>query len=148
MKVKIFKIRLETDELMKDQDVLNDFLLSHEIIRHESTFVNGKEQFWSVILYYNSMRSVVADAVGQKYSAEADQLNTDEARILEMLKIWRSETAQRQKVPSYCIATNKELLSVAKFRPAKIEELCDVKGFGKYKIENYGAEIISILEKI
>jgi hypothetical protein len=28
------------------------------------------------------------------------------------------------------------------------EELLDIKGFGKFKIENYGEEIINILEAV
>ncbi len=29
-------------------------------------------------------------------------------------------------------------MSVAKYKPAKKEELLEIKGFGKHKIENYG----------
>ena len=36
----------------------------------------------------------------------------------------------------------------AKYKPIKKEELVDIKGFGKYKIENYGEEIIEILEMV
>ena len=39
-------------------------------------------------------------------------------------------------------------MSVAKYKPAKKEELLEIKGFGKHKIENYGEEILEILESI
>jgi ribonuclease D len=35
------------------------------------------------------------------------------------LKYWRSEKAKEQNLPSYFIASNKELMSVAKYKPAK-----------------------------
>jgi ribonuclease D len=63
------------------------------------------------------------------------------------LKYWRSEKAKEQNLPSYFIASNKELMSVAKYKPAK-KKNCDIKGFGKHKIENYGEEILEILESI
>ena len=37
---------------------------------------------------------------------------------------------------------------MAKYKPAKIEELLDIKGFGKHKIENYGEEILEILDNV
>ncbi|WP_262487321.1 HRDC domain-containing protein [Chryseobacterium culicis] len=40
------------------------------------------------------------------------------------------------------------MMSVAKYKPAKKEELLEIKGFGKHKIENYGEEILEILESI
>nr|WP_262498045.1 HRDC domain-containing protein [Chryseobacterium sp. MYb7] len=36
------------------------------------------------------------------------------------------------------------MISVAKYKPAKKEELLEIKGFGKHKIENYGEEILEI----
>ena len=44
--------------------------------------------------------------------------------------------------------TNNELLSIAKYKPIKKEELLDIKGFGRHKLENYGEEIIEILERV
>src|SRR5690606_15506389 len=75
-------------------------------------------------------------------------LNSDEVKILDSLRLWRNEKAKQQNLPSYFIATNKELLSIAKYKPAKKEELSDIKGFGRHKIENYGMEIIGLLENI
>ena len=48
----------------------------------------------------------------------------------------------------YFIATNQELRSIAKYKPGKKEQLREIKGFGKHKIENYGEEIIEILESV
>lgn len=58
------------------------------------------------------------------------------------MKLWRSEKAREHNLLSYFIASNKELISVAKYKPAKKEELLEIKGFGKHKIENYGEEIL------
>ncbi|MCW3161784.1 HRDC domain-containing protein [Chryseobacterium oryctis] len=148
MRVKVFKIRLSEDFLYQDQEMLDDFLGNHDIIKVETAFVND-ENFWSVILYFDELRKVqnsVKESKRAKYSAESEELNADEEKILSALKDWRSEKAQEQNLPSYFIATNKELISVTKYKPAKKEELCDIKGFGKHKIENYGVEILEILE--
>jgi superfamily II DNA helicase RecQ len=150
MKVKIFKIRLSKEFLHQDQKALDAFLESKEIIKVETAFVNN-EDYWSVVLYFEELKvsqNVVKDSKSVKYSADDEALNSDEEKILDALKLWRSEKAKEQNLPTYFIATNKELSSVAKYKPVKKEELLDIKGFGKHKIENYGEEILEIVESI
>jgi superfamily II DNA helicase RecQ len=150
MKVKVLKVRIAEEFLRTDQKMIDQFLNEHEIVKVETAFVHD-ENYWSVIFYYteikNSVNSV-KDAKSVKYSAEDETLNSDEIKIFDALKLWRSEKAKEQNLPSYFIATNKELTSVAKYKPAKKEELLDIKGFGKHKIENYGEEILEILESV
>lgn len=150
MKVKVFKIRLPEEYLYSDQQTLDDFLSNHEIIKSETAFVHD-ENYWSVVLYFEELKAVlssVKEPKAVKYTAEDEVLNTDEEKILDALKLWRSEKAREQNLPVYFIASNKELVSVAKYKPAKKAELLDIKGFGKHKIENYGEEILEILESI
>lgn len=150
MKVKVFKIRLPEEFLYKDQKMLDDFLEVNEIIKVETAFVND-ERYWSVILYFEELKALkntVKEPKAIKYSADNDTLNSDEEKILNALKYWRSEKAKEQNLPTYFIASNKELMSVAKYKPVKKEELLDIKGFGKHKIENYGEEILEILESV
>lgn len=149
MKVKVLKIRLSDKFIEQDQTVLDRFLRDNNVIKFESAFVKDEEGYWSVILYYEEQKMSVNDTKNPKYSAENDEdLNPDEIKILDSLKLWRTEKAKDQNLPVYFIATNKELLSIAKYKPIKKEELRDIKGFGKHKIENYGEEIIEILESV
>ncbi|CAM3147537.1 HRDC domain-containing protein [Kaistella daneshvariae] len=149
MKVKIFKIRLSEEFIYSDQKLLDRFLEENNILKYETAFVKDDESYWSVVLYFEELKVLVNENQPEKYSADADWvLSEDEIKILDSLKIWRSEKAKDQKLPVYFIATNKELFSIAKYKPAKKEELRDIKGFGKHKIENYGEEIIEILEMV
>lgn len=149
MKVKVLKVRLSDDFIQHDQKVLDRFLGENNVLKFESAFVKDDEGYWSVILYYEELKMTVNDSKTPKYSAENDaELNADEIKILDSLKLWRTEKAKDQNLPVYFIATNKELLSIAKYKPVKKEELLDIKGFGKHKIENYGEEIIEILESV
>ena len=149
MKVKIFKIRLSEEFIYSDQKLLDRFLEENNILKYETAFVKDDESYWSVVLYFEELKVLVNENQPEKYIADADSvLSEDEIKILDSLKIWRSEKAKDQKLPVYFIATNKELFSIAKYKPAKKEELRDIKGFGKHKIENYGEEIIEILEMV
>ncbi len=148
MKVKILKIRLSEEFQNHDEQQLNRFLRQHEVIKITSSMINGNESFWSVIIFYDAGYPAVNEKK-TKYSADPQmQLNPNETKILDSLRLWRNEKAKQQNLPSYFIASNTELLSIAKFKPAKKEELSEIKGFGRHKIENYGTEIIRLLESI
>ena len=149
MKVKLIKVRLSEEYIYNDQRILDQFLRENNILKYESAFVKDDESYWSVILYYEEMKMSVNEAKSQKYSAGKDaELSQDEIAILDSLKLWRTEKAKDQNLPVYFIATNSELLSMAKYKPIKKEELLDMKGFGRHKLENYGEEIIEILERV
>ncbi|WP_234110043.1 MULTISPECIES: HRDC domain-containing protein [Chryseobacterium] len=149
MKVKFIKVRLSEEFIYQDQRILDHFLQENTILKYESAFVRDDESYWSVILYYEELKMTVNEVKSQKYSADPDvELNSDEVKILDSLKLWRAEKSKDQSIPSYFIATNKELISIAKYKPNRKEELKDIKGFGKHKIENYGEEIIGILESV
>jgi len=149
MKVKVLKVRLSDEFIGRDQAALDRFLRENNVVKFESAFVQEEEAYWSVILYYEESKISLNDSKPEKYSAEEDaELNSDEIKILDSLKLWRTEKAKNQKLPVYFIATNQELRSIAKYKPGKKEQLLEIKGFGKHKIENYGEEIIEILESV
>ncbi|MDQ0477192.1 HRDC domain-containing protein [Chryseobacterium sp. MDT2-18] len=149
MKIQIFKIRLSDEFIYNDQKRLDRFLQQNTILKYETAFVKDEESYWSVVLYFEELELQINEPKSEKYSVEKEvELSIDEIKILDSLKLWRSEKAKDQKLPVYFIATNKELFSIAKYKPAKKEELLEIKGFGKHKIENYGQEIIEILETV
>ncbi len=129
--------------------MLDCFLQENNILKYETAFVKDEDSYWSVVLYYEELKVQLNESQPEMYSAEKEiALSGDEVKILDSLKLWRSEKAKDQKLPVYCIATNKELFSIAKYKPVKKEELRDIKGFGKHKIENYGEEIVGVLEMV
>lgn len=161
MRITTFKIRLNEDFQAQDKQLLNEFLQNNHILETTSQFVHDKEHYWSILLRYSEKNLMVNEPSPEKYQSsnklqtpkkyETPQdvfLNADEIKILESLKIWRTERAKGDNLPVYMIATNSELFSIAKFKPARKEELIELKGFGEKKIEKFGEDIINILEQI
>lgn len=149
MKTQIFKIRIDDVFLKQDQKLLDDFMQENLVLKYETAFVQDKECFWSVILFFQTKETKIKEKKSPKYSAnDNEELTNDEAQIFEALKEWRFEKSKDERLPAYFIASNKELISLAKFRPLKKEELIEIKGFGRHKIENYGEEIIEVLENV
>lgn len=151
MKIKMLKIRLAEKYFVQDEKIINAFLEQHDILKIETQLIQGEEDYWSVMLIYEETVSQVNEQrpKSTKFVLEHESdLDSDDAKLLDLLREWRNVKAKRQNLPNYFIATNKELMSIAKFRPARKEELIEIKGFGKHKIENYGEEIMEVLTHI
>lgn len=142
MKLQVFKIRLEEKFLHHDQAALDQFLAVNEVYKIDTAFVQAQESYWSVLLFINSDQVHLNENRAQYVD---DNPSEEDEKILQALKLWRSEKSKANQVPTYCIATNQELWIVAKSKPHKKEDLMSIKGFGKHKVENYGDEILELV---
>lgn len=78
-------------------------------------------------------------------SPGVDDAGADPA-LLEALKQWRREQAQRQGVPPYVVFHDRTLLELAQRRPASPAELAEIGGIGAAKLERYGAALLTVLQ--
>ena len=67
----------------------------------------------------------------------------DQARLAR-LKAWRLEEARRQDVPAYVILHDATLAEIARRCPSGPEELADITGIGKVKLERYGEVLVAL----
>lgn len=65
--------------------------------------------------------------------------------LLFALKQWRKETATKEAVPAYVIATDATLVEIAEVVPRSESELLRVKGMGPARLAKYGAAILTIV---
>jgi len=66
--------------------------------------------------------------------------------LLAALRAWRADLAAKNAVPPYVIADNKALEAVAAAKPTTKKLLQQVPGFGPKRVENYGDDILSIVQ--
>lgn len=84
------------------------------------------------------------DDIGEEVIVEQAEPLVDEALFLK-LKDWRYQRSTADKVPAFMIAHNAALSALAAAPPATPEQLLAVPGFGKRKVEAYGADILAIV---
>ena len=68
------------------------------------------------------------------------------SELYEKLCVWRIQKAKSLKLPAYCILHNSTLKEITHRGPCNLEELKNIKGMGKRKIEYFGAEIIDLIK--
>jgi ATP-dependent DNA helicase RecQ len=76
--------------------------------------------------------------------AEAAGIGSDDP-VFEALRTWRRGIAQAQAVPAYVVADDRTLAGLAARRPMNAEELLEVPGMGRSRVERYGADILRII---
>lgn len=61
------------------------------------------------------------------------------------LKQWRDQQAGQLHLPPYLILPGKTLMAIANLLPRNLEQLKRIKGIGKKKLEQYGVEILRLI---
>lgn len=136
---KIITIPFDRNKKGFDEEVLTKFILNKQVTSyHVHFFEDGAEKYWSVFLEYDPVLDKTPDK-------EEEGLDQPQKILLERLRAWRKERAEKDGVPVYIIGTNKELVNIVKTVPTSLEALKTIKGFGKAKISKYGEEIIEII---
>ena len=65
--------------------------------------------------------------------------------VFERLRAWRAAEAKAQHVPPYVIFHDTVLRDIAHVRPARLDELGQIKGVGVSKLDRYGARVLGVL---
>jgi ATP-dependent DNA helicase RecQ len=64
---------------------------------------------------------------------------------LTLLKDWRLTEANTQGVPAYVIFHDATLAEIAARQPSSLEELAEIPGIGKRKLERYGEALLEMM---
>lgn len=67
-------------------------------------------------------------------------------KLADQLRSWRRQKAKELSFPPYIIFADSTLKELATQQPSNFEELEDISGIGKHKIEKYGQDILNIIQ--
>ena len=83
----------------------------------------------------------------EKIIKEKKELNSEASKeLLKRLKKWRYEKSQELNLPCFCIMHDKTILIIAEQMPKSVKDLTKIKGFGQVRIQQYGDDILNIIE--
>lgn len=111
----------------------------------EEGYVDLKEGTYSMLkLNARSMKILKGKetVVFKILSNEEPILDPD---LFEKLKHWRKEKAYKERIKPYIIFSDASLISICNSKPKNVEELLEIRGVGSKKIENYGEEILNLI---
>jgi hypothetical protein len=108
--------------------------------------INGFE----TILYLKSVADADLDFVAKfnkkvSYSSVESSSSSHNELFLE-INAWRKAISSEANVPVFMVMPQKTLKELVEKMPLNIKQLAKIKGFGKVKVNQYGDEIIEIIE--
>ena len=67
--------------------------------------------------------------------------------VFAALKAWRLERAKADEVPAYVVFHNSTLAAIAGRKPQTLRDLATVPGVGPAKLDRYGDDVLSVLNR-
>ncbi len=73
--------------------------------------------------------------------------NIPHAPLYMELKKWRDELSEENGVPEYMVLPHKAMMELLTYLPVTLQELETIKGIGKRKVKQFGAEITAMISE-
>ena len=145
MQVSIFSIRIDPAFLELDQKKLNEFLKTVTFKKSSTQLIESGEFHWSVIIHYENEAQNKPEQLERK---SYDDLLPKDKQVYGYLNQWRNEKSEQLNQKKFMICHNSELIDLAQYKPSNLDELQQIKGFGKQKADKFGEDILAILNAV
>lgn len=140
MPVQILTVPFDPNrEIFRDED-LSRFLVNKRIKKlcPEFFHLDGRI-YWTVFVDYETVLNDPEDTKQNNFDAP-------QRLLFQRFREWRKETAEKEGIPVYIIATNNQLADIVRLAPMGLDALRQIRGFGKKKVDKYGQEIVRIIQ--
>lgn len=109
-------------------------------------YINLKEGTYSMLKLNNKSIKVLKsqEKVICKLSENIEE-KIEDKELFEVLRKWRKEKAIKLGIKPYIIFSDSTIIELTNKKPKNKEELLNIRGMGEKKYENYGEEILKIL---
>lgn len=150
MKIKTFEIRIDPALREHDERAVNEFLSAVRVSRLHCGCLRSRNS-WTLIVVYNEADSDVPAlqaALVREFLPVASDLTPEECERFEALRQWRDARAANMGHKPFVVASNRDLLNVARGEVGSPDDLLTIAGFGPRKAERYGKEIVAVLDSL
>ena len=145
MQVSVFSIRIDPAFLELDQQKLNAFLETVTFKKSSTQFLESEAAHWSVIVHYEKEEQKKSERLERK---SYEDLLPNDKQVYGYLNQWRTEKSEQLNQKKFMICHNSELIDLALYKPSNLDELQQIKGFGKQKADKFGEDILAILNAV
>ena len=145
MQVSVFSIRIDPAFLEQDQQTLNTFLETVIFKKSSTQFLESESAHWSVIVHYENEQQQKSIRLERK---SYEDLLPQDKQVYGYLNQWRTEKSEQLNQKKFMICHNSELIDLALYKPSNLDELQQIKGFGKQKADKFGEDILAILNAV
>ena len=144
----VFDLPFQTDNKAINEQITEALqTLKEDVFVKDACLETCKDGF-SVTEYQKTKSTKILDVEkGEKKKVTIKDDTMDQSPLYKALTEWRNNLAKELHTPTYTIALNSMLKTVAQEMPTSPTALKKIKGFGEKRVKQYGAEIIDIVLK-
>lgn len=155
MQTRVFTLRFNGVLDGFDDEPLREFIKDKEVVSvRDHFFVRNEQPYLAVVINY-TLKPIVTEASTAKPGQEAKRRDEtwrqfvaeDDVPLFNALRDWRSARCKQDGLPPYVICTNRQLAQIVAARPQSLGQLSEIDGFGKAKLERYGADVLAVLAR-
>ena len=147
MRIKTFEIRVDPAFREHDERTVNEFLSAVRVPRLHCGCLRSRSA-WMLLVIFNEETAdesaMRAALVGELLHA-GSEVTSGKCVRFEALRVWRDRRAAEMGCKPFVVASNRDLLNVARSGAASPADLLSVAGFGPRRAERYGEEIVAVL---
>ncbi len=92
-----------------------------------------------------TLRRDTVVSAGEREPVVRAQVADEDLGLLALLKAKRRALAEAQNVPAYVVFPDKTLIEMAERKPATLDQMAGITGFGARKLESYGAAFLEVI---
>ncbi len=138
MQLRIFTLPFDEETEGFPDEIITEFCLNKKVLGMEAHFfLREGKPYWSVAVHYELVLPE---------TDKLRELDDSQKLLFQRLKEWRKETAAKEGLPAYLLATNAQLIQMIRLQCRTLESFKNVKGFGKQRVQKYGKRINELVK--
>ncbi|MBQ4900749.1 NERD domain-containing protein [Paenibacillus sp. Marseille-P2973] len=144
--IKKYKCPAEIEKSLIKYDQIKATLEKYQNVKANQYDLSEKDMFDIANLLVRLNTPIAMDLEAKYQLSNGEYQKKDDEQLREELTSYRLQTSRAENIKAYYIFNNAEMEDMIAKYPRKEEELLEVKGFGKVKVEKYGEEILNIFK--
>ncbi|MEA3465674.1 MAG: HRDC domain-containing protein [Thermodesulfobacteriota bacterium] len=147
MQYKFFRVSAVTPG--DSEEDFNRFLRSNRVLNVNREFVEqGENSYWAMAVEYLTGEPATPAEKRPRQRNRVDYrqlLKPEDFVLFAKLRDWRKKTGEKEAVPLYTIFTNEQLAGMAQLRVSSRNQLAEIDGVGKGRLDKYADAVLAII---
>ena len=146
IKAPFTSVGFTTDNKAVEKDIIKPLDSIEELLAAKESYFKGLEKGFKVDVFLElRAKSVFLAKEKPKKPRKSVIDGTTNGELFELLRVLRNEIAQKNDLIHYQVFTQKALYEICETLPTNKNELLQVNGMGKTRVQKYGSEILKVI---
>ncbi len=145
IKTSLDSINFTTDNKQVKKDLTKQLDALEELTQTKITILKGLQNGFSIKKYLEIRAKAIIQTKEKPKKKRKEIVITKHPVLFETLRQLRTVLANETDVPHFQVFKQSTLFELCEYLPTSKKELVKINGFGKIRVQKYGAEILEVI---